>query len=124
MKVTREFAERFAAKWIEAWNAHDLQRILSHYSVDFRMASPVIRHIAGEPSGRLEGREAVGNYWRLALERQPSLRFELREVLCGADSVTLLYSGPRGSAAEVFVFGDDGLVREALAHYGDELNRG
>jgi hypothetical protein len=28
--LTREQADRFAAAWIEAWNSHDLVRILAH----------------------------------------------------------------------------------------------
>jgi hypothetical protein len=28
--VDAAFAARFAAEWIEAWNSHDLDRVLSH----------------------------------------------------------------------------------------------
>ena len=35
MKLTHEFARRFAEEWIAAWNAHDLERILAHYTDDF-----------------------------------------------------------------------------------------
>ena len=57
-----KFAAGFAAEWIAAWNAHDLQRVLSHYTDDFEMTSPKIVQIAGEPSGRLVGKAAVGAY--------------------------------------------------------------
>jgi hypothetical protein len=30
--IDRCFAERFAAEWLAAWNAHDLPRILAHQS--------------------------------------------------------------------------------------------
>ena len=65
--MEQTFAEHFAADWIEAWNAHDLNRILSHYEDDFEMSSPVIVQMAGEPSGTLRGKAAVGAYWRKAL---------------------------------------------------------
>jgi hypothetical protein len=48
--ITRELAERFAHEWIEAWNSHDLERILAHYSDDFVMSSPRIAVIAEECS--------------------------------------------------------------------------
>ena len=48
-----KFANKFAAEWIAAWNAHDLPRVLSHYTEDFEMSSPKIVQIAGEASGRL-----------------------------------------------------------------------
>lgn len=115
--LSRTFADHFAAEWIAAWNAHDLPRILSHYAEDFEMASPYIAQIAGEPSGKLKGRAAVGAYWSAALARMPELRFELREVLLGAASLVLVYQGARGLAAEMFEFDAHGLVVRAAAHY-------
>lgn len=115
--LTREFADRFAAEWIDAWNSHDLDRILAHYAEDFTMASPRIALVAGEPSGVLCGREAVGAYWKRALELAPSLRFELLATFVGAGSVVLHYEGVRGPATEVFFFGPDGRVSWAAAHY-------
>jgi hypothetical protein len=115
--LSREFAEGFAAEWIEAWNSHDLDRILSHYADDFVMSSPRIAVLAGEPSGTLQGRQAVGAYWKRALEQAPQLRFELLATFVGADSIVLHYQGARGPAAEVFFFGQDGRVTRAAAHY-------
>lgn len=115
--LTREFAEKFAREWVDAWNRHDLESVLSHYSDDFEMSSPYIASIAGERSGKLKGKAAVSAYWSQALTRMPTLRFELRQVLVGTDSVTLYYQGVRGMAAEVFHFGPDGRVIKAAAHY-------
>jgi hypothetical protein len=115
--LAKEFAERFAAEWIAAWNAHDLPRILSHYSEDFEMSSPVIAQIAGEPSGKLKGKKAIAAYWSKALQRIPDLHFELVTTLTGTDSITLYYKGPRGMSAEVFHFGPDEKVVRAFAHY-------
>lgn len=111
------FAERFAHDWIEAWNRHDLDRILSHYAEDFTLSSPLIRTFAGEPSGVLRGKAAVGAYWATALARLPDLRFELLTTLIGVNSITLYYRGPRGLTAETFYFGPDHHVIRADAHY-------
>jgi hypothetical protein len=114
-----EFANKFAAEWIAAWNAHDLQGVLSHYTEDFEMSSPKIVQIAGEASGRLVGKGAVGVYWATALARIPDLHFELLRVLQGTDSVVLYYRGAGGqSVAEVFYFNSDDLVYQACANYG------
>jgi hypothetical protein len=118
MTLTREFADEFAREWISAWNSHDLDRILSHYADDFEMSSPYIAQIAGEASGTLQGKTAVGAYWKLALTRMPDLHFQLVATLVGARSITLYYRGARGMAAEVFFFGSDGhKVVKAAAHY-------
>ena len=112
------FAENFAMDWIDSWNAHDLDRVLSHYAEDFEMTSPFIARIAGEPSGTLQGKAAVGAYWKKALELIPDLKFELLTVLAGVDSITLYYKGARDRlAAEVFHFGPDQKVTRAFAHY-------
>jgi ketosteroid isomerase-like protein len=115
--LDKSFATRFATGWIEAWNSHDLARILAHYTEDFEMSSPVIVQIAGEPSGKLKGKKAIGAYWAKALQHIPDLRFELVSTLVGVESVTLYYKGPRGLAAEVFHFDPDGKVACAFAHY-------
>lgn len=116
--IDRAFAEHFAADWVAAWNAHDLPRILAHYADDFTMRSPYIVQIAGEVSGELRGKDAVGAYWAAALARMPALRFELVDILVGMGSVTLYYRGARGMAAEVFEFDAHGQVVRASAHYG------
>lgn len=116
--MDKAFAEHFATKWIESWNAHDLVRILSHYEDDFEMSSPVIIQVVGEPSGILKGKAAVAAYWKKALELIPDLQFELLSILAGVNSITLYYKGVRGClVAEVFHFGPDQKVTKAFAHY-------
>ncbi|MHB1280860.1 MAG: nuclear transport factor 2 family protein [Acidithiobacillus sp.] len=115
--IDKMFAEHFAADWIESWNQHDLVRILSHYTDDFEMSSPVIVEVAGEPSGTLKGKDAVGSYWSKAFQLVPNLNFELVATLVGVNSITLYYNGVRGASAEVFHFNLDGKVTRAYAHY-------
>lgn len=115
--IDKIFADRFAAEWIASWNAHDLNRILSHYTEDFEMSSPVIVKLAGESSGTLKGKAAVSAYWYKALRLNPDLHFDLINTLWGVDSVTLYYQGPRGPSAEVFHFNTEGEVTRAYAHY-------
>ena len=113
------FAEHFAREWVAAWNAHSLERILSHYEDDFEMSSPVIVKMAGVASGTLRGKPAVRAYWEQALAAAPNLRFELLGALAGVNSVTVYYKGHRGVAAEVFHFGESGKVFKAFAHYAE-----
>lgn len=115
--LSAAFANAFAADWIAAWNAHDLNRILSHYAEDFEMSSPMIALYADDNATTLKGKSAVGAYWARALERLPDLNFQLKHVLRGSDSITLIYDGVRGLSAEVFHFGASGEVVRAFAHY-------
>ena len=116
--IKPDFATTFAAEWIEAWNSHDLDRILSHYTDDFRFSSPFIPAIAGEPSGILSGHKAIREYWSKALARGPDLHFKLITLLVGVGSVVLYYSRHDGKiGAEHFEFDQDGKVIKSSAHY-------
>lgn len=116
--IEKNQVNEFANEWIEAWNSHDLERILSHYTDDFEMTSPFIIERMNEPSGTLKGKENVRPYWQKGLEQTPPLRFDLLNVLVGVESITLLYKNSRGFlAAEVLTLNDEGKVIKGNAHY-------
>jgi hypothetical protein len=116
--IERAFAESFARDWIAAWNSRDLDRVLAHYADDFQMSSPFIVETAQEPSGRLRGKQAVGAYWARRLALQPDLRFQLRAVMTGMDSIIVLYDRMDSRVgAEYFEFDADGNVHRSAAHY-------
>ena len=118
--ITAEQARTFAQEWIESWNAHDLDRILSHYTDGFEMSSPYIVERGFDPSGTLRGKQAVANYWKPALAPERQLHFELIDVLTGASSVTINYwSIGRRLASEVLFFDQAGKIYRAAAHYRD-----
>ena len=121
-KVDAEFARHFAAEWIDSWNAHDLPRILAHYTDDAQMSSPYIIARGVDPSGRVTGKSALAKYWGPAVDAKSTLKFELQNVLVGVDSISISYHSNLGggrSAVEVFHFNDKGLVTRAFAHYAD-----
>jgi len=117
--IDKSFAERFAADWIESWNARDLDRILAHYSDDFEFSSPFIIRIAGEPSGVLRGKPAIGAYWAKALAGNASLHFTLDAVLWGINSLVIHYHRQHDgrAASEWFEFGADSKILRSAAHY-------
>jgi len=116
--ISEERARAFAYDWIESWNSHDLNRIMSHYADDFQMTSPFIAKLMNEPTGTIKGKDNVRAYWAKALQRLPDLHFELIEVLAGVDSITIYYHAVLGKrGAEVFFFNEQGKVARAIAHY-------
>jgi ketosteroid isomerase-like protein len=111
-------AKHFASKWIESWNAHDLDDILSHYSEDIEISTPMIKLAAGIESGSLKGKEAVRQYWKKALQRIPDLHFELYEVTTGINAVALYYQSVMNKKAiEVMFFNEEGKVNKMFALY-------
>ncbi len=113
------WAHGFAQEWITAWNSHDLERILSHYTEDFEMSSPLIIERMQEPSGKLKGKEQVRPYWQKGLAALPPLQFELLDVFSGVDSIVIHYrSIGRKMVCEVLFFNAQGLATRGVAHYG------
>jgi hypothetical protein len=119
--ITHDFAQAFAAEWIEAWNSHDLERILAHYAESFQFSSPFIATLANEPSGALIGREAARAYWSKALARRPDLHFELTTLFVGVSSIVIHYHRHDGKyGAEHFEFEPGGKVVRSSAHYTEQ----
>jgi ketosteroid isomerase-like protein len=107
----------FAADWIAAWNAHDIDRILSHYAQDTALYSPRVAAYMAQSNGMVRGKPALRDYFARGLSRTPDLRFELEDVYAGIGSVVVRYRARNGRrTAELMVFDADGLVREVRAH--------
>ena len=106
----------FAEDWVSAWNSHDLDRILSHYSPEIVFLSPIAQQRTG--NGRVVGIPTLRSYWAQGLAAQPDLRFEILEVLMGYECLTIRYRNHQGrSVAETFEFGTKGDVVRSSACY-------
>ena len=116
--MTQADAERFAREWIEAWNSHDLERILAHYTEDVEVTSPLIESVLGPGRDTVRGKAAVRGYWGPALQKFPDLRFTLKGVFAGVRSVVLHYESIRRlMSAELMELNEQGMVRRVVAHY-------
>lgn len=111
-------ANKFAELWVSAWNSHNLDEILSHYTDDIEITTPMIKMALGSGDGTLKGKEAVGEYWRKALDKIPDLHFELYEVTQGINSIALYYKSVMNkNAIEVMFFSPEGKVQKMYAYY-------
>jgi ketosteroid isomerase-like protein len=95
--LTEDQAREFANHWIQAWNSHDLDTILSHYADGVVLTSPAAARLLNNPSGTIEGKEGLRAYFERGLKAYPQLTFELLDVLCGLSSVVLYYVNQVGS---------------------------
>jgi len=106
--------DAFAEAWEAAWNSHDLDRILAHYSKDIVFRSHKAVRLSG--NGELRGKDALRAYWAKALAAQPDLSFVVVDVFHGHGMLVITYRNQRDVlAAETLRFGPDGLVVEASA---------
>ena len=118
--LNKKVANEFATHWVKAWNSHDLDEIMLHYSTDIVLVSPVAAKILNDPSGVVNGKEAVRAYFSRGLEAYPNLKFELIDVMWGLASIVLYYVNQKGSKTGEFMeMGADVRVTRVVANYND-----
>jgi hypothetical protein len=116
--LTAQKASQFAEEWIEAWNSHDLNRIVAHYSDNIIFSSPFVDSVGGVATGCLSGCEALRAYFKAALSKFPALHFELRTVFRGTDALTIIYKSVNDLlAAETMVLSEDCHIKRVWAQY-------
>lgn len=119
--MTREQAWKLAQDWVAAWNAHDLERILSHYEEGVELTSPVATQLFGTPDGKVAGKTNLRAYFQRGLEAYPNLHFQLEDVLWGVSSVVLCYKNQKGTrTAEFMELSAAGKVSRVVANYSGE----
>jgi|ERR1044072_7958559 ketosteroid isomerase-like protein len=109
----------FAKEWIAAWNSHDLERILGHYSGDIVFTSPRAAVRVPGSNGTVRGIEPLRAYWAPDGEIRADLAFKLEQVLETVNGVTILYRDETGRrVAETMLFGPDGKVVRGIVSHG------
>ncbi|MEO9180072.1 MAG: nuclear transport factor 2 family protein [Acidimicrobiales bacterium] len=112
-----DFAERFTAEWLDAWNSHDLERILSHFTDSVVFTSPVAIKVLNESDGTLRGKAALRHYWSVGLERNPQLHFELASIYLGVDTLVINYRNQLGALVNEVLTFEGSLVRVGHGTY-------
>ncbi|WP_338824489.1 nuclear transport factor 2 family protein [Bradyrhizobium septentrionale] len=104
--------------WIAAWNARDLERVLSMYAEDTEMTSDRIPALGFGASGTVRGKASLRAYWSAALAKLPRLHFELIDLYVSPDSVVVFYQNERGNKICEYLRCDaDGKIRQGSANH-------
>src|SRR5262245_14426032 len=88
--IERAQAVEMAQEWLDAWNAHDPERVVAHFRDDVVVHSPLARRLRPGSNGVLQGKDAVLSYYRDGLVASPDLRFSLVEACGGVDDITIV----------------------------------
>jgi ketosteroid isomerase-like protein len=117
--LTKDEAHSLAHHWIQAWNSHDLDAIMSHYSEDVVLMSPLAAKLLGDPAGTVRGKAALRAYFQTGLEFYPQLKFDLIDVMWGLFSVVLYYTNQNSAKSGEFMeVGENGKITRVVANYG------
>jgi ketosteroid isomerase-like protein len=111
------FARRFASDWLDAWNDHDLEAILGHFSDDVVFTSPLAIRIIEGSDGVIRGKAALRAYWSEGLRRNPELHFEIEGLYFGVNTVVIQYRNHSGGLVNEVLTFDGSLVHEGHATY-------
>jgi hypothetical protein len=118
LPLKASFAGEFAQDWVDAWNSHDLDRILTHYDDDVLLVSPIaLKLLGGDRTVR--GKAALREYFLRGLEAYPDLRFDLIDALWGLETIVVYYVNNvrGGKTAEVMLLNAAGKIRHVWANY-------
>jgi len=116
--VTKDEARNLSNHWIAAWNAHDLDLIMTHYEDAAELTSPVAAQLLGMSDGKVVGKANLRAYFKRGLEAYPGLHFRLEDVLLGVNSLVLYYTNQKGTrTAEFMELSAIGKVARVVANY-------
>ena len=83
--------DSIAFKWFEAFNEHNLEKLLSLYDDKAEHYSPKLKIKHPETNGLISGKEALRVWWQEAFERLPSLRYEVKSLTSNEYRVFMEY---------------------------------
>ena len=112
------FCTALGQHWIEAWNSHDLERVLALYSDEAEMTSDKIPLLGFDPTGTVRGKDSLRQYWRKGLDMLPNLHFTLIDVYVSPDSLVVFYQNERGAKiCEYLRLNAEGKIRQGSANH-------
>lgn len=111
-----------ARRWLQAFNARDLNALLALYAPDAVHVSPKLRDRQPETKGEIRGTNALQAWWRGAMDRLTGLRYEPLHLTASGDRVFMEYlrtvpGEPDLVVAEVLVV-RDGLIQSSMVFHG------
>ena len=78
-------------RWIDAYNARDLNAVLVLYTEGATHTSPKLRERQPHTRGEIRGQAALRAWWQDAMQRLPDLHYELHALTTTGDRAVLEY---------------------------------
>lgn len=80
-----------AHAWFEAFNHHNLEKLLSLYDDEANHFSPKLKVRLPETNGYVTGKEALRSWWQDAFNRLPTLHYKVTSLTSNSDRVFMEY---------------------------------
>ncbi len=82
---------QIAVRWFDAFNAHDLDTLLSLYDEDAEHYSPKLKIHQPETMGLIKGKAALRDWWQDAFNRLPLLHYQVIRLMSDEEQVFMEY---------------------------------
>jgi limonene-1,2-epoxide hydrolase len=80
-----------AHAWFEAFNSHNLEKLLSLYDDEAEHFSPKLKIRHPETNGLVTGKNALRTWWKDAFDRLPTLHYKVTSLTANSDRVFMEY---------------------------------
>lgn len=89
--MTSNNNKQIASKWFDAFNEHDLEKLLSLYDDLAQHYSPKLKMRHPETKGLIIGKTALRNWWQDSFDRLPTLQYEVKKLTADDEQVFMEY---------------------------------
>ncbi len=84
--------KQIATTWFEAFNEHNLEKLLSLYDDQAQHYSPKLKARLPETKGLIKGKDALRSWWQDAFDRLPTLQYEVIKLTADEEQVFMEYT--------------------------------
>jgi ketosteroid isomerase-like protein len=120
--IKQEENRKIADLWFDAFNNHDIEKLLKLYHDDAQHYSPKLKIRRPATNGMVRGKLAMRDWWKDAFERLPTLSYNPVTLTADERRVFMEYvrnvtDEPDTLVAEVLEI-KDGLIVESRVYHG------
>ena len=111
-----------AQKWFEAFNEHDLEKLLKLYHPNAKHYSPKLKMRQPETNGLVQGKEQLRKWWKDAFDRLPTLHYAVNTLTANTERVFMEYIRKVNGEADMYVAEvleiEDELITASRVYHG------
>jgi hypothetical protein len=89
--MTDKLIISIAKKWFDAFNKHDLEKLIELYHDNAKHYSPKLKIKQPETKGFIKGKKALEDWWRDCFERLPTLKYEPTHFIADDKNIFMEY---------------------------------
>ena len=89
--MSAALCKQIATNWMDAFNEHDIEKLLRLYNDDAIHFSPKLLERKPETQGLIKGKKALRDWWTDAFNRLPTLKYSPTKFIAENDCIFMEY---------------------------------